>query len=346
MNDRTGQRPRRPRPDAAAAPKRPAPGAPTPFAEAKPRPVDVVNAYRWLLGREPEDSGVVARHVAAADSNATLRRRMLLSEEFAGQTGASPEALTHRRSATPAATVASAEELAAMQARLAAGWSRLGETAAHHSCLPQPQFQPDRIAANRRAFFATGLDDRAVVEGALARNRIDASALAGLVDFGCGVGRATLHLAAIIPEVAGLDISAPHLAIAREEARARGMDHIAWRRCSPDRPMPVEGCGLWFSRRVLQHCPPPLSRHLLALAFAALRPGGVAIFQLVTHAAGRAARAGAETGPAALHVLPQSDVFAVARAAGLDVLEVVADPLAALDPRRWVSHLFVMRKDG
>jgi hypothetical protein len=82
------------------------------------------------------------------------------------------------------------------------------------------------------------------------------------------------------------------------------------------------------------------------LAFAALRPGGVAIFQLVTHAAGNAARAAADAAPAALHVLPQSEVFALARAAGLDVLEVVADQLAALDPKLWASHLFVMRKDG
>jgi SAM-dependent methyltransferase len=338
MSDRSERRPARDRGGRPAAEA-------GDFQRAKPRRVDVVNAYRWILGREPEDAGVVARHASTAQSNAMLRSWILESEEFLRAGPAAHAGLPREAPPPRIETEATAAALAAMQAQLAAGWSRLAEKAIHHSCLPDPRFTPERITTHRSDFFATGRDERALLEGVLARQRIEPGSLGTLVEFGCGVGRATLHLAAIFPEVTGLDISAPHLALARTEARARGMEHIAWRRCRPDQPMPVTGCGLWFSRRVLQHCPPPLARRLLELAFQALAPGGVAVFQLLTHGGGYGFAAGDPVAdPPALHVLPQAAVFAAAREAGLAMLEVLPDPLPGLDQRRWVSHLFVARR--
>lgn len=113
--------------------------------------------------------------------------------------------------------------------------------------------------------------------------------------------------------------------------------------------MPEGGWDLWFSRLVLQHNPPPVMRHLLWLAFEGLRPGGLAVFQLPVH--GRGYRfdigeylAGGEGGME-LHALPQAEVFALAAAAGLEVLEVREDShMTMRDPAAWLSNLFVLRR--
>ena len=51
---------------------------------------DVRAAYRLILGREPEDEEVVARHARQAASLADLMRAFLGSPEFRGRTAAPP----------------------------------------------------------------------------------------------------------------------------------------------------------------------------------------------------------------------------------------------------------------
>ncbi len=45
-------------------------------------PLDVVLAYRWLLGRDPESADVVREKVAACSSVDELRRDVMRSLEF------------------------------------------------------------------------------------------------------------------------------------------------------------------------------------------------------------------------------------------------------------------------
>jgi SAM-dependent methyltransferase len=310
---------------------------------------DVTAAYRWLLGREPEE-GVTGRLLARLDSRAALRGELLRSTEFRTRGGADlPPGLPDDAAPMVVGTAAPRATLDAISVALRRDWVRLGETAPHWSCLPEAAFRPARMAAHRRGFHASGMADGRLLEGVLARHHAGPERAGTLVDFGCGVGRATLHLAAVWPEVAGVDISAPHLALARAEARARGLDHIAWLRARPDRPMPLDGYGLWFSRFVLQHIPPPLALHLLGRAFAGLAPGGLAVFQALTHGFGYRYEAGAPppefgSAPGELHALPQAAIFAAAAAAGLAVLEVQEDPAPGLDRGRWLSHLFVLAR--
>jgi hypothetical protein len=44
---------------------------------------DVVDAYRWILGREPESLEIIGRHQSKAKSRANLRKAILFSTEFA-----------------------------------------------------------------------------------------------------------------------------------------------------------------------------------------------------------------------------------------------------------------------
>lgn len=105
---------------------------------------------------------------------------------------------------------------------------------------------------------------------------------------------------------------------------------------------------LWISFHRLQHCPPPLAARVLARALALLRPGGAAVFQLLTYGYGYGYDLSAPPPPAGdavhdLHVLPQTAVFALLAQAGCTPLEVFDDlsvPPAAL----WRSSVFVVRK--
>lgn len=321
-------------------------------AKGLPRPgvADVRAAYRLLLNREPEDRGVLERHAAQAESFEALARWFLGSEEFAARQIVRPS--TH----TPLApgrleveVAASAAQLDAMLRRTGDYWARIGAEAPHWSVITHDAYRPENIAETRDAFYTGGAQEAALVPALLKRHGVLPAALARCLEFGCGVGRVTLALVGQFPQVVGCDVSEPHLALARQEAEARGVGNIAWHRSTPDRLMPQGRWDLWFSRLVLQHNPPPVIAHLLRLAFAGLAPGGLAIFQVPTHCNGyRFSVAGylAETKPATMemHPLPQAHVFALAAQAGLDVLEVREYALADNDPSAWLSNLFVLRR--
>jgi len=309
---------------------------------------DVLACYRWILAREPESERVLAHHAALSASPEELRARFLASEEFRQslleivppEAGPPPEAET-------AATTDELDRLMTWQCGL---WARLGEEAPYWSSLPDERFRGALTETRRRAFHASGAAEAAALVALLARQRLAPEDMPRLLHHGCGVGRVTLHLAQHFPEISALDVSPGHLALARKEAQARGLVHLRWLRARPGLPMPAEGYDLWYSRRTLQWNPPPLIRRTLELAFAGLAPGGFAVFQVPTWQAGyrfatRDHLAGAEPAAPALHLLPQAEIFALAAAAGLAVLEVVEDshlPVPAPGPLR--SQLFVLRK--
>lgn len=309
---------------------------------------DIVSAYRWILGRDPENEAVVERRIASGQTPAMLREGMLAGTEFRDLAlRARMPPLPLDAPPPPIALAADEEQLAAMLRQVQRAWSRLGE-AAPFAGPPEPA---GLASGTRAAFLAAGLEDRAIVEAALLRCGVDAGRLRRAVDFGCGAGRATLHLAAICPEVTGVDVSGPHLAAAAAIARDKGLVHLRWQRALPGRLAPGGPCDLWFSRWALQHSAPPLIRAVLARGFASVAPGGVAVVQLPTWGEGYAFSAedylAAPRPPRPeWHVLPMAEVLALAASAGLAAAEVLEDPVPGLDRARWLSHLFVLRRPG
>ncbi len=320
---------------------------------ARPTMEDVRACYRLLLGREPEDEAVLQRHLARADSVGALVDGFLASAEFTARRRDAPRQalpLDIRRLAVEVA--ATPAELAAMLERIGQYWEEAGREMPHWSVLTEDRYRPEAIEASIDEFYASGRRDAALVEGLLERQGIPPESLPSAVEYGCGVGRATLALARLFDRVTGCDISRPHLALAAEQAEARIVDNVAWHHSTTAAPMPGDGWDFWFSRLVLQHNPPPVAAHLLRLAFAGLRPGGVAMFQVPTHRTDYAfsirgyLEAGASRAPEMeMHVLPQGEVFALAREAGLEVLEVRDDThVVAPASRIWMSNLFVFRR--
>lgn len=240
-------------------------------------------------------------------------------------------------------TAVGGEARARLFARIEASWNRLGVEAPYWSVFSCDGFKPEAMAMNKdaeRDFYLSGIDDLDRILATLRRNRIDPCAIERVCEFGCGLGRVTGHLAQRFGLVFALDISENHLALARSRI---GAANIAWVKTRVDALRPPEPVDLWFSRIVLQHNPPPMIRIILQEAFASLRRGGVAMFQLPTYCNGysfsvESYLAKPAASPIEMHILPQQEIHALGREAGLNMMEVVTDEDGM---EGWTSQRFV-----
>ena len=103
----------------------------------------------------------------------------------------------------------------------------------------------------------------------------EGTAVRRVLDFGCGVGRATPLLLDLLgaAEVIGVDVSARSLARAREQygsSQARFM--------APDDALAVGPFDLAFANGVFHHIPPAERAAAVRLVWQVLRPGGIFAF--------------------------------------------------------------------
>jgi SAM-dependent methyltransferase len=239
--------------------------------------------------------------------------------------------------------------LDAMLARTGDYWQAAGQEAPHWSVLTNDRFRPEAIEEHKAAFYGSGVVEAETLAGILERHGTTAEEVGRCVEFGCGVGRVTIPLARRFRRVIACDVSAAHIAVAKEEAAARRVRNIGWHVSTVAEPQPPGHYPLWFSRIVLQHNPPPVQVRLLRQAFRGLAAGGFAVFQLVTHRLGyRFAMEEylARSGPPRMemHVLPQDAVFRLVAEARLEVLDVREDLVVSSNRERWMSNLFVVRR--
>lgn len=226
-------------------------------------------------------------------------------------------------------------------------WESLGETRPFHSVLTHQCYLPDRIRDYEPQFWESG---RAEVEQLAHYLRgIGFASCKDLtvVEYGCGVGRVTLPLAAIAKEVIGYDISEPHLKLARQRASALGRTNIRMIALG-DLPAAFEPCDVFYSKIVFQHNPPPLIGYLLRTLIRSLRRGGVGVFQVPTYCAGyrfnlQSALQSPQHSDMEMHCYPQTDLFALFADEGARLLQVREDD----SPGRrdiFVSQVFVLAK--
>jgi SAM-dependent methyltransferase len=311
---------------------------------------EAVLAYRMMLGREPESEQVVAHAMRGAPDVAALGRHFAASPEFGRRHGINPHALPPLdMPPLDVETEASPADLARLTEHLARYWTQMGIDAPHWSVLTDERFRPQNIGANLAAFYEAGAWDAAVLDATLARIGRRAEEFAHAVDFGCGVGRITVHLAKRFAVVTGLDISAPHLELAAAAMKESGHANVTLRHVTADDLMPVPRCDLWFSRIVLQHDPPPIAFDVLRRTFASLAPRGIALFQIPTWCQDYrfriedylSGRPGAEM---ELHAVPQRAVLELAHRSGLILREIREDNYTTGEPGRVISNTFVFEK--
>lgn len=311
---------------------------------------DVVWCYQHLLGRQPESDSAVQIKMGAPHLKA-LVADMVSSPEFEariakGQDPAPRRFLQIRPMAVD--TEATAEQLSACLRVMRETWSHLGNTRPHYSVLTQDRFLPDRIEDSSEEFWSSGKAEANWVVAKLRAMGMDGFENKICVEYGCGVGRVTLGLAEHFSAVHGYDISPDHLAVAADKARNRAVRNVFWDPCTGGLLAPLQPCDVFFSRLVFQHNPPPVMVLLIRKCLAALKAGGIAIFQVPTYGVGYhfdlAKWLKVDHGrDIQMHCLPQRKVLELIREAHCELLEVTEDNATGA-PELYVSNTFVARR--
>jgi len=291
------------------------------------------------------------QHFLGAPDLEALRKVFLTSAEFRNKIGKFGPVAGLSLTVPPLEVEVSAspEALARMVNKMAEYWERIGRSAPHWSVLVGDRFAPQNIEANLEAFFASALLDEQIIRACLARAGFKPSDFKTCVEFGCGVGRLTIRLAALFQSVKAIDISAPHLDLAESYCRKLNLTNVEFARADANNPMPASGFDFWFSRLVLQHNPPPVSLEILKRAFRALSVGGVAMFQVPVYALGYrfSPETYLETSPGKdmeMHFLPQKSILDAAELSGLRLLDLREDTWAIGGSAEWLSNSFVFLK--
>lgn len=211
-------------------------------------------------------------------------------------------------------------------------WHHVGEQKPHWSVLAHSDWLPEALNDDRlKAFYETGRAERDLMATLGERNGIALGGLRRCVEFGCGVGRVTVHLGETFAEVEGLDISPGNLAECHKAIQARGLDNVRTTQLrSPTDLTQVQPFDALFTRIVLQHNPPPVQKYLLRELLRRLNPGGLAVFQVVCSGVGYRYSvanhlAHHATESFEMHALPAQAVFGLIAETGTRTLEMFRD---------------------
>lgn len=311
----------------------------------------VVQAYRLILGREPENEQVLEANAKATDWR-ELRRAFLSSSEFKRQTGVG---MSNRQPIGQFMDVrtndvevdCTAEQLQQMFDGIARNWKKFGETEPHWSVLTNPVFRQETLAEHLDAFFLHGKADVQNALNFLSRADLPATGFDRVMDFGCGVGRLTVALAPHARTVVGVDISPSHLREAEITVRDKLLDNCEFKQIhTVDDVEKLGTFDLIVSRIVLQHNPPPIIAAIYRRLLNTLRPGGAAIIQIPTYMMGQKFRVAdylASTAPAMeMNAIPQHEIFRIIRETGCEVIEVRETD--DVGPIGGLSHTFAVRR--
>ena len=321
---------------------------------AGPRPTrqQIIDAYRILLDREPENE-VVIKRAGGYKTVAALRSAILSSTEYRRKNPGREKLNVVPMDAPvlPIRTSVDPRTLQLMLSHIGERWTALGEAKPHWSVLSAQQYEGKMTRASENDFYATGVAERTMVERVLGRAGRRPSEFQRVLEFGCGLGRLTLQFAEMFAHVVACDVSASHLRLAREAAERRRQTNIDFRLVTLDTFAMPDGFDFWYSRIVLQHNPPPLIEAILRQALRQLEPNGIAIFQVPTYAVGYTfntdeyVAAMNDKPEIEMHCIPQRVVFAIAAATGCRIVEVREDNAVDI-PHYWVSNTFVLEKEG
>jgi SAM-dependent methyltransferase len=228
-------------------------------------------------------------------------------------------------------------------------WEGLGCSEPFWSVLTNEAFKTDKITDHaQRAFFESGGAEIDIIRDLF--RRADFAFPAGkCLDYGCGVGRVTIHLARLFDSVLGADISRPHLAIAADYASSHDITNVVYQHVGGGANQLQNFQSKFafiYSVLVLQHSPPSVIIETIHAFGRLLAPGGVTLFQLPTYHENydydRAMLGGKPYDhPMEMHAVRQREVFAamaMERCLPMGIFEI--DRVGG----GWSSHYFLFHR--
>ena len=243
---------------------------------------------------------------------------------------------------------------------LQSNWDELGRLDPLWAVLADPSRHGNRWTPE--AFFGTGEIEVRGYLALLESLGIEPGRRRAL-DFGSGAGRLTQALSATFAEVIGLDIAESMTALAtRENDRRNTQAKRVCFRTNPHADLRGITSGtvdLVLSIVVLQHMPNELKTAYIEEFLRVLRPGGVALFTVPSHAdwsptglvrrlpnrlqnVYRRRRYGYHS-VMEFHTMRRATVEAVVRSSGGELRAVLEEPMAGPP---WTSYLYVVAKPG
>ncbi len=229
-------------------------------------------------------------------------------------------------------------QLTAMLERVERVFRHLGTEDPHWSILAAEAFRKEQIGQNTDAFFLSGKDPVNDFTATLTRCGFEIGPEASCLELGCGLGRSSIWLAPLFQTVIGVDISAPHLAIAADVAREFSRHNLELRHLRRIADLASFGeFDFFFSVIVLQHNPPPVMVEMLRTILSRIKPGGLVYFQVPTYRLGYRFDAAeyllqpVRFDHPEMHVLPQTVLHRLLHLHGFQLVEMREDGAAGGD---------------
>ncbi|EAP99254.1 methylase involved in ubiquinone/menaquinonebiosynthesis-like protein [Janibacter sp. HTCC2649] len=236
-------------------------------------------------------------------------------------------------------------------------WNTLGSVDPLWAILAYPEQHQNRW--DEEEFFATGQQAVDEVMTVLDRLGHRPQQHGRALDFGCGAGRLTRALAAHFDRVDGVDIAASMIELAREKNTGHERVQFHLNEAADLSLFDADTFDLLLSIIVLQHIPNEFKKAYLAEFVRVLRPGGVAVFTVPSHAdwspTGVARRlpnriqniyrrrAYGYDSVMEFHTLRRRKVEDVITSAGGRILHAEEEPMAGPP---FTSYLYVVGKDA
>jgi 2-polyprenyl-3-methyl-5-hydroxy-6-metoxy-1,4-benzoquinol methylase len=295
---------------------------------------EVIYAYRFLLGRDPENEAVIRDHLKHPNWM-ELRKRFLDSAEFKARHALKDFTFI------PAHNVdisISDEAFCKLMKHIRASWETLGREKPHWSVLTQTEYLPQNIECNIKRFFETGEGEITVLNQAVFRANRKLPKDGACVELGCGVGRVTFALARQFRRVTGIDVSYPHLSLAesyKKNNENRNSSFVLMESLKNLETLPT--FDFFYSTIVLQHNPPPLIDRMLRIVFKKIDEGGMAYFQIPVARDGYSFSIDAYLNSIdvrktiEMHIFPQVHLFKLLEDCGLRLLDIQRDNATGRD---------------
>jgi len=317
---------------------------------------DVVLAYRYVLGREPENDDVITNLCQTTRTPDEVRGVLLRSAEFikfAGDWVKNPVAVRFRHPQNlpkiPVDVQVSQSVLERMFARIQGQWTQLGLSDPFWSVLTQPQYRMQEFSQNQEEFLASGKSIHETFLATIRRCGLSTQNLRVCLEMGCGVGRMTHYLAGSFEKVIAADVSIHHLDLARTHFESHQINNVDLLHISDLAKFNnLPRVDVIQSVITIQHNPPPVMAWMISKLLACLNPGGVAFLQLPTYRNGYFFEAERYLNTTTvdsleMHFLPQQEVFRLIAEHKCLCLEVREDSMVG-EENIMLSNTFLIQR--